>query len=348
MSMDTTEPIIDGHNDLLLRLSRTDEPIAAFVGGDEDTHVDLPRAREAGLGAGFFASFVPGEDRVERRETDDGYEYPLPDPLDRDRASRATYEMLALLHRLDAEVEGFRVVRTVDDLEACLDAGVLGAVAHLEGAAGVAPDLSNLDLLYAAGVRSIGPVWSRPNAFGHGVRPRYPGDPDTGSGLTDAGRDLVRACEERGILVDCAHLNARGFRDVVDLTDAPPVVSHAGAHEIYPHSRNLTDEQLDAVAGAGGVVGVTFSAGFLGGNGDPNADVPLDALVDHVEHVANRAGVDHVALGSDFDGARIPDEVGDVTGLPAVLAGLRDRGFDDGEIERIARGNWLRVLREVW
>lgn len=354
--------LFDGHNDTLLDLPEETGTGRSFFDRSEEGHLDLPRGREANLGGGFFAVFVPNEDyEYERRETDAGYEMDLPPAVSHERAKSFTYDALARLHRIAAESDGaVRVVGESDALEATLaesaveaadSAGpALAAVPHLEGAQAVAPDLSNLDLLYAAGVRSIGPVWSRPNAFGHGVRSEFPGTPDTGPGLTPAGRDLVRACNDRGILVDLAHATAAGFEEVADCSDDPLVVSHGGVHEVCPASRNLTDRQLDALADSGGLLGVTFARGHLrpdGGN-DPDAPTPISTLVDHVEYVADRVGVEHVALGSDFDGATVVESVGDVTGLPAVIRALRDRGFGDDEVRAIARDNWLRVIRETW
>lgn len=240
------------------------------------------------------------------------------------------------------------VCRTVAGIQRARDAGALAAVPHLEGAAPVAPDLSNLDFLYAAGVRSIGLVWSRPNAFGHGVPFEYPGHPDVGPGLTDAGRDLVDACNDRGIVVDLAHLNAAGFLEVAERSTDPLVVSHAGAHALSPSSRTLTDGQIDAVGDSGGVVGVTFAVSQLHPDGKDDPDLPPATLADHVAHVADRIGVEGVALGSDFDGATVPDAVGDAAGLPRVVDALRERGFGGDDLARIARDNWLRVLGETW
>ncbi|GAA0198613.1 dipeptidase [Haladaptatus pallidirubidus] len=344
----TDAPIIDGHNDTLLRLLDADSPISAFENGTQATHIDRPSAGEAGLGAGFFAVFVLSDEEHDLVSTADGYEHPLPDAVSHDHAREVTYRTLELLARLAYDVDDFRVIRTLSDLDSCLESDTLGAIPHLEGAAGVAPDLANLDFLYSAGVRSIGLVWSRPNAFGEGVQSRYPGSPDTGSGLTDEGRDLVRACEERGIVIDCAHMTEQGFWDVADSTDAPLVVSHSGAHELCPHSRNLTDEQLAAVADSGGVVGISFHEPGLADDPDPNAEVAVETVVDHVEHVAEFVGVEHVVFGSDFDGARIPDEIGNVTGLTEILTRLRERGFSDSDIENVARENWRRVLAETW
>jgi membrane dipeptidase len=149
-------------------------------------------------------------------------------------------------------------------------------------------------------------------------------------------------------VIDLAHLNERGFRDVADLSTAPLVVSHAAAHRLCPSTRNLTDDQLDAVGRSGGVVGISFCAENLHPEGHQDPSVPLSTLVDHVEYVVDRIGIDHVALGSDFDGAVVPEAVGDATGLPGLLDALRDRGFDDGALERLAHGNWLRVLEATW
>jgi membrane dipeptidase len=346
----TTPPVVDGHNDTLLRLYGTDDPVATFIGDVEEakTHLDLPRARAAGLGVGFFATFVAGGDDHELRWTDDGYEFRIPDALNYEEARATTYRMLELLHRLAATVDDFSVVRSVDDFDACLDSGGLGAVAHIEGAGGVAPDCSNLDFLYAAGVRSIGPVWSRPNAFGEGVPTKYPSSPDIGGGLTDAGRNLVRACNERGIVIDCAHLTETGFWDVAETSSAPLVASHTGVHSLSRHSRNLTDEQIDAVADSDGVVGIGFLETVLSNEPDPEATATMADLVDHIEYVANHVGISHVVLGSDFDGARVSDDVGDVTGLPDVLAALRDRGFTEADIAKVAHENWRRVLSATW
>jgi membrane dipeptidase len=341
-------PVLDGHNDALLRLwSDESDPVAAFRDGRDGGHLDLPRARQGGLDVGLFATFVLPDDLGDPTETAEGYVYPYPDAPDPERARRVTYEQLALLHRLAREIEGFRRVTDTAGLDACLDGDALGAVAHLEGAAAVAPDLSNLDLLHAAGVRSIGLVWSRPNTFGHGVPAEYPGDPDTGPGLTDAGLDLVRACENRGIVVDCAHLNAAGVEGVASVSSNPLVVSHTGAHAVCPASRNLTDDQLELVGETSGVVGVTFASGFLRPDGDHEADASVETLVDHVVHIADVAGAECVALGSDFDGAAIPSDIDDVAGLPAVLDALRER-FAERETRAIAARNWRRVLRETW
>jgi membrane dipeptidase len=119
-------------------------------------------------------------------------------------------------------------------------------------------------------------------------------------------------------------------------------------HALAPASRNLTDAQLDAIGASGGLVGVVYAVNFLRADGEEDADTPLSAIADHVRYVAERIGVEHVGLGSDFDGATIPRELGDAAGLPALLDTLRATGFDEAELRMIAWENWVRVLEQAW
>jgi membrane dipeptidase len=191
-------------------------------------------------------------------------------------------------------------------------------------------------------------VWSRPNAFGHGVPFGFQRSPDTGPGLTPEGKALVRACNELGILVDISHLNEKGFWDVARLSDAPLVATHSGAHALCPSTRNLTDAQLDAIGETGGLVGVNFHVGFLRADGQEDPETPISDIVRHINHIAGRIGIEHVALGSDFDGATMPRQLGDVTGLPGLVAALRADGYGEADLSKITCQNWLRVLRETW
>ncbi len=242
-----------------------------------------------------------------------------------------------------------RVARCVADLDAALaDGGPPAAVLHLEGAEAIDPGLQSLELWYAAGLRSLGPVWSRANAFGHGVPFVFPSSPDTGPGLSQAGRALVRRCAELGILVDLSHLNEAGFWDVARLGAGPLVASHAAAHALCGASRNLTDAQLDEIAASGGLVGIVFACSFLRTDFANDADTPLELIATHARYVADRIGAAHVALGSDFDGATIPAALGDAAGMPLVLEALTRAGFDDHELAAIAWGNWRRVLGAWW
>jgi membrane dipeptidase len=192
-----------------------------------------------------------------------------------------------------------------------MDAGSFAAVFHIEGAEAIAGNLDALYVLHQAGLRTLGPVWSRPNIFAYGVPFRFPSTPDIGPGLTEAGRDLIRACNELNIMVDLSHMNEQGFWDIAALSKAPLVASHSNVHALCPHSRNLTDRQLDAIRDTGGLAGINFGVLFLRDDGVRDTNTSLDLLVRHVAYIADRIGIDHVALGSDFDGTTIPAELKD-------------------------------------
>ena len=340
--MPSRRPVFDGHNDALTRC----EP-AEFTAGRSDGHLDLPRAEAGGFAGGIFAVFTetPGD---EPDFPEHGpYDVPLAEPIAQSDALAHAAATSARLFTLEA-LGAVRVVRGTADLDRSRDDGRLAAVLHLEGAEAIDPALTNLGEWYAAGLRSLGPVWSRPNAFGHGVPFRYPGSPDTGPGLTPDGERLVRRCNELGVVVDVSHLNEAGFWDVARISTAPLVASHSGVHALCPTSRNLTDEQLTAIATTGGLVGIVFAVGFVRPDGAYDADTPLATIADHVRYVADHIGVDHVALGSDFDGARIPASLGDAAGLPALFDALGEAGFTDAELDQIAWDNWRRVLGASW
>jgi membrane dipeptidase len=340
--------VFDGHNDALGKLQVNGDAAERFLTGLPDHHLDLARARTGGLVGGLFAVNPPSPSS-EVVADDSFWAMPYADPVEHGEAAAFAVGAIGRAHALAAASDGAVAIATdATALDRCRADGTLAMVLHLEGAEPIDPGLVALDAWYAASVRSLGPVWSRPNAFGHGVPFRFPASPDTGPGLTHAGRALVRRCADLGILVDVSHLNAAGFADVERLAAAPIVASHCACHALCPATRNLTDDQLRAIGRSGGLVGIVFAVPFLRADGHDDPDTPLSTLVAHVRHAVDVAGLDHVALGSDFDGATIPDAIGDVAGLPRLLAALRDDGFGAAEVERIAWSNWRRVLEEVW
>jgi membrane dipeptidase len=346
----TPIPVLDGHNDVLLRLRK--EGVAAFLDGSGGGHVDLPRARAGGLVGGFFAVFVrdPVSSRMFAAEPPKGeYALELPPAVEQETAALEAGEMVALLLALEAASEGaVRVARSYADVEAAVRGETLAAILHLEGADPIDEELRALEPLVERGLRSIGLVWSRPNAFAEGVPFRFPAPPDTGPGLTAAGERLVRRCNELGLLVDLSHLNERGFWDVARISTAPLVATHSNAHALCPSTRNLTDAQLDAVAATGGLVGINFGASFVRADGLTEADTPIGDVVRHADYIADRIGVEHVALGSDFDGALVPSCLAGADLLPVLLDALREGGWSDEDVAKIAHGNWQRVLRDTW
>jgi membrane dipeptidase len=354
----TDIPIFDGHNDTLTDLYAPEEGEGrSFFDRSDKGHLDLPRAKEAGLIGGIFAIYTPPPEGSPERDsqygltiTEDGYQLQPRTPLDYEYSKEFSHLVIDFFYDLEEKAEGdINAVRRHLDLEQNLEEGILSIVLHLEGAEAIKEDISDLEVYYARGVRSLGIAWSRPNAFGHGVPFRFPHSPDTGPGLTEAGKDLVRECNRMGVVIDLAHLNEKGFWDVAGMSDAPLVVSHAGIHALCPSTRNLTDQQIDAVGQSNGLIGIIFSPGMIRADGQRDADsIPLGEIVRHFDYVVDRIGVDHVAFGSDFDGTRIPQELRDVTGLPRLVQALRDAGYDRDALEKIAYRNWFRVLRDTW
>jgi len=351
--MPTPVPTIDGHNDTLTKIFAEDGcGVEGFLHGCEDADIDLPRARVGGLAAGFFAIYIrstdPRPEEEPPRDEHGGWTF-TPPTIEYEWAREETDRLLNCLDELlAAAAEDLRLCLTVDDVRASVGDDRLGIILHIEGCEMISPDLRELDALHARGVRSLGPVWSRPNCFGHGIRFGWPSSNNIGPGLTDAGKALVRACNTRNMLVDLSHLNYKGFMDVAEISDAPLVATHCGCHALAESARNLTDDQLRAIAASDGLVGCNFFTGDLRGDGRFESDMPLTRMAEHIEHLAEVMGDRHIALGSDFDGADMCDEMHDVSRVPAITSLLKDRGWSSGAIDRLCHGNWLRVLEATW
>ena len=347
-------PFFDGHNDVLLRLvGLTDnDPPGLFLKGGTKNHIDLPKSVAGGLGGGFFAVFTPNRQKLgglDDAMNGKSYDVPLPPEVPYLDSLPHVMAMAALLFRIERRSEGkVKVCRTAKEISDCLERGVLAAVLHIEGTEAIDNHLNALEVLYQAGLRSLGPVWSRPNRFGHGVPFRYPSTPDIGRGLTDLGKDLVRACNELGVMVDLSHLNEAGFWDVAQISDAPLVATHSNAHAICPHARNLTDKQLDAIRDTGGMVGINFATSFLRPDGQTTEDTSLDTVLRHVDYLVQRVGIDSVGFGSDFDGATIPGEIGTAAGLGSLRDAMVRHGYDGPTLNQLCHGNWVRVLERTW
>ena len=173
---------------------------------------------------------------------------------------------------------------------------------------------------------------------------RYPSTPDIGAGLTDDGKRLIRTCNDLNILIDLAHLNEKGFRDVAAISDAPLVATHSNVHAICPSARNLTDWQLGAIRESDGMVGVNFATCFLRADGQMQAQTPLQDILQHLDYLIDKLGEDRVGFGSDFDGAVVPERIGSAAGLPHLRQAMSDHGYDTALQEKICFGNWLSVL----
>jgi membrane dipeptidase len=354
--MNAIPPIIDGHNDTFLRIFKP-EPgkERSFLIESQKGHIDLPRARKGRLSGGIFSLFTPPPSSSPESDPQFGLNQLrlkseiAYSAIDAAYACDFTDSLLGFALNLEKQSDGqVKIIQNNADLKACLNNHILAVILLLEGAEAVKQDLSNLADYYRKGIRLIGLCWSRPNAFGYGVPFKFPRSPDTGPGLTRSGKYLIKACNRIGITVDLSHLNQSGFFDVAGISEAPLVVTHSNVYTLCRSSRNLTDEQLRAIAGSNGIIGISFMTENITADGRPDPDLPLSSIVNQIDYVAQKFGIDHVAIGSDFDGSDMPECISDVTKLPDLIQALRSRGYDLESLEKITYRNWLRVFEATW
>ena len=332
--------IFDGHNDLAYQLwRRGDTDGSAFSDATEDSlHITSEKAKTGGLAAGLFALFVPqqGEGLEATAAVDEAYAFTV------------AVQMADTLHRLaSTHPDTFRLCTTAASIDKAVDDGVLAGLLHLEGAEPVGADLDRLEEFYQRGVRSIGPLWSRPNRFGVGVPFSFPGSPDQGPGLTDAGKALVTACDDMNILLDVSHLNEAGFWDIARLSGYPLIASHSNAYALCPSPRNLTDKQLDAIAASGGLVGACFATAYLRSDGQKKPDTEIDLIIRQLDYLISKLGEEHVGLGSDFDGAVLPHSLADCACLPRLIQAMQINGFGAELIQKLCWQNWHRQINRL-
>ena len=320
--------IFDGHCDTLIsirenerRLSERCQP-QPHGGVTSSRHIDLPRLLEGGVTAQIFACFV----------------------RQRFLPSDATNEALRLIDTFYRSVEEnpdrLLLATRAADVERAKAEGKVAGVLSLEGAEALEGDLAVFRSLYRLGVRALGLTWNWRNHAADGL-----GESRTGGGLTEFGVALVREANRLGVILDIAHLAPAGVRDVLALSEAPVIASHANARALCDNPRNLTDEQLEGIAASGGLVGVAYVPSFL--SQDAQA-ASRERVLDHIDYLAKTIGVDHVGLGSDFDGFNgVLPGLEDASCLPALTSGLVARGYTDEKASKILGSNWLRVFRQV-
>ncbi len=344
-------PVFDGHNDFLQRVTAAGaQGVQLWLEGDGTGHLDLPRMKAGGMVGGFFAIWVPspaGPNDAEamRLMENPPFALPLPDPIGWAEALPPAFQQAAALRALERSGT-LDVVSCAADIRDSIAAGRIAAVMHMEGAEAIR-DMDALHLWHAAGLRSLGPVWSRPTAFAEGVPFAFPAGPDIGGGLTGAGQDLVHECDSLRIMLDLSHLNEAGFNDIARLSHMPLVASHSCAHAICPSARNLTDRQLGVIADSGGLVGLNFASSFLREDGRRLPLQDLDVMLRHLDHLLAILGEDGVALGSDFDGALMPKDLADASVLPKLIEVMRPH-YGEDLTRKIAAGNWIGLLERVW
>ena len=345
------QPIIfDGHNDLLTRLwlSSADDPVHDFIYGTLPGHLDLKRCRRARWMGGLFSIFLPPYAYVKINHPDK-----LSNLSNSDFTPQEIIDIccaqLELAQQLQARSNGqIQICTSMVQIQACQQNQQLAIVLHLEGAEFLAIEPDLLDVFYEAGLRSIGPLWNRKSLFGDGLNASFPHSPDTGSGLTKAGKDLILACRDKHMLIDVSHMNERAFWDTLEIADQPIVATHSNAHALCAQARNLTDRQLAAIKQNGGMVGVNFDVAFIRADGQRNTQTSLDVIVDHLAYLIDHLGEDHVGFGSDFDGCLLPDELSDISQISKLIERMQQRHFSDALIEKITSKNWFAVLDKIW
>ncbi len=286
----------------------------------KEGHLDIPRLRAGGINCQIFAAF-PGGERLQACAT-----------------SASLERVHVLLDLVQSVPDDMCLIQTAEDLVALQSDGPIGAILGLEGAEALAGRLSLLHIFYRLGVRNIGLTWNHRNAAADGLLA------GTQAGLSAFGRDLVAACNELGVMLDLAHLNAGGVADVLALSQKPVIVSHANAYALCEHPRNLSDAQLRAIAANGGVVGVTFVHQFVASE---RSQATLSRLLDHIDHIVQVAGIDHVGIGSDFDGCVPIAELSSGEHYPRLCEGLSQRGYTPPQIQKILGENFRRVFLQV-
>jgi membrane dipeptidase len=264
----------------------------------------------------------------------------------------------AMLRDSEEDDSVVRTARNFADIESALSENRIASVLAVEGCDGIGPDPAILRVLYRLGVRMVSLTWDRRNAFADGTGEENPG------GLTKAGRSAIKEMFAHNIICDVSHLAEPGFWEVIDLAEGPIVASHSNAQAICEHRRNLTDDQIRAIAETGGVIGLNFYGKFVAPD-----DPTLENLADHCEHMVKLVGMDHIGIGADFLEGRLREiarsayrESGldaavidawisgcdAVEELPRFTAVLLERGFSREDITKILGQNFLRVFKQVW
>jgi membrane dipeptidase len=325
--------VVDTHNDLLMLVSRRPRTRQAAYFRDHW----LPQLRAGGVDVQVLPIYIDDEFRPEG-------------------ALRQTLRMIEAGHTaIEGNEDAVALCRTGDDIEAALSSGRIACVLALEGCEAIGVHIELFETMHRLGVRMASFTHFGRTALADGSA-----EDDTGSRLTAAGVDALALMESLGIVMDVSHLSAAGVDHVLERARRPVIASHSSAYALCAHHRNLTDERLKGIATSGGVVGVNFFHGFI----DDSAP-SVARIVDHIEHIASVAGIEHVALGPDFvkeiyeeltlpfDDA-LPDNLdGRVAitglegpaGLPLVTKEMVERGWPEHDIRRVLGDNWLRVFR---
>ncbi|MDX1741520.1 MAG: dipeptidase [Rhodothermales bacterium] len=345
--------IVDGHIDVPYRNRRTGEDIGATTEG----HFDYPRARAGGLDAPFMSIYIPAA-----RQDEPGSSKALADSL---------IDMVEGFVR--QHPDKFALAYSPADVRSNFQKGLISLPMGMENGSALEDDLDNLKHFFDRGIRYITLTHSRVNRIGDSSYDSV----RTWNGLSDFGVEVVREMNRLGIMVDISHVTDSTFFEVIDVTRAPVIASHSSARHFTPGwERNMSDDMIRAMPGNGGVVMINFGSMFVSEESQKAGDMvfayarehdlsfgdeelqqymeehavvsDVDKVADHVDHVVALAGIDHVGLGSDYDGVSwLPVGLEDVSTYPNLIAELLDRGYGETDIEKILGGNLLRVWGEV-
>ncbi|MHA1966888.1 MAG: dipeptidase [Candidatus Hodarchaeales archaeon] len=313
--------VIDCHADTLLK--KYLESFSPMFSQNETFHVTKELLINGKVDIQVFALFVP--------------------PKFEKLGIEVTLEMIALAK--DMEENGFFLVKTkkeFDNIKAKKRSPAM--ILSMEGAIALERNLKLLPVFYDLGIRNIGLSWSRRNLFCDGSE-LFESNED-GHGLSSQGKNLVEDMEKLGMVIDISHLNQKGVADVAKITSKPFIASHSNAFNLCPVSRNLRDNQLTDIASAGGVVGINFYSRFLSQTPEKAS---IDTVVNHIKYIAELIGVDHVGLGSDFDGIEMtPKGLENASKIKNIPPLLRKEGFSEKDINKVMGNNFQRVFKEVW
>ncbi|TCN25116.1 dipeptidase [Mesobacillus foraminis] len=326
--------VVDSHNDTMMKVVDPDTWLPSTdIRENTPFHIDIPKLQSGGLNVPFFAAYTSG--------------YYGNNP-------RSISRTLALINALywteDRNSDVFNITTSYKEIEKTVKAGKIAAVPTVEGAYSLEEHnaIGLLHQYYDLGIRALGFTWNYSNSLGEGANRVY-GDADrtaSQGGLTELGEKVAREMNKLGMIIDVSHLSENTFWDVIKVSKAPIMATHSGAYSLRNHQRNLTDDQLKALARNGGVVGIVFYPDFLT-YGYPDKLNYIKDYVDHIDHVVKTIGIDHVALGSDFDGGPLPADIQDSSELYKVTQELVRRGYSSQDIEKLLGKNTLRLLKEV-